>query len=234
MDQDAFTIEATEFITRNTLLITLISAVLSFIVFILIWNKERKDLTSKTKKFTPLNIISVILFGMALNILLTVILGITGLYKYFPSYDAVNEALKSGSFIIRFITLGIAAPVVEELCFRGLVFNRLKNGNMPVVLAMILSSLAFGIIHLNLLQGMYAFVLGMAIVIIYNKFKTIWAPILIHMSFNMISVFMSDMENVNDGLAIILTIASIIVIGAFSFMLFKKEKAVEVPGNTDY
>ena len=47
-------------------------------------------------------------------------------------------------------------------------------------------------VHGNLLQGIYAFILGMLLAFTYERFHSILAPILIHAGANILSVLISD------------------------------------------
>ena len=53
----------------------------------------------------------------------------------------------------------ILAPVGEELVFRGLTY-RFARKALPFWGANILQAALFGVMHLNLFQGLYAFFLG--------------------------------------------------------------------------
>jgi len=97
-----------------------------------------------------------------------------------------------GNFVIVFITVGIMAPIIEEIIFRGLVLNELKKV-VPACPAIILQAIIFGIYHMNPLQGVYASLLGIVLGIAAEKTGSIWTPILIHISFNSISTLLSKM-----------------------------------------
>lgn len=42
-------------------------------------------------------------------------------------YEMLSEISKNTNYFIQVITIAIAAPIVEELLFRGLVYKRLKG-----------------------------------------------------------------------------------------------------------
>ena len=57
--------------------------------------------------------------------------------------------------------MGIIAPAAEEMIFRWLIYLRLRDWlKMPV--AAVISGLIFGIYHGNIVQGIYASILGTA------------------------------------------------------------------------
>lgn len=108
------------------------------------------------------------------------------------TYSDTSEILNNSStFMLVFVT-GIIAPVSEELMHRGVVYNRFKMLFGPMAAAVISSAL-FGLIHGNFVQGPYAFLIGLAAVYVYEKYKNILAPIILHISANMFSVFVSIM-----------------------------------------
>ncbi len=226
-DLDAMQEALNEFAVKSMMPSLLISTLISGLIFILIFRKESRDYPRYNAGFSWRMTALTIILGSAFSLLISALLTYTRITEYFPSYEGVDEMLSTGSFAMRLITVGIAAPVVEELCMRGLVYNRLKSGKMPVVLAMVISSLIFGVIHLNLVQGLYAFVLGMVIVLIYEKFRTLWAPVLFHVAFNTFSQFLSLAGEIDDTIFLIMFIASIILIGIITYLLIRKFKTPE-------
>ena len=57
------------------------------------------------------------------------------------------------------ISYGILAPLGEEIVFRGVVYGQLRKV-LKVPYAVVLSGLAFGLFHGNLVQAVYATVIG--------------------------------------------------------------------------
>lgn len=92
------------------------------------------------------------------------------------TYDNTKEILNNSSYFMLIITTAIIAPISEEFMHRGVVYNRFKR-ICPPVLAAIISSIIFGIIHMNFVQGPYAFLVGLAAVYVYERYKSIIAPI---------------------------------------------------------
>ena len=69
--------------------------------------------------------------------------------------------------IIGVLTLTIVGPITEELLFREAIEGEmLRRGTSPWT-AIFVSALAFGAVHLNLAQGLYALPLGILLCIIY-------------------------------------------------------------------
>ncbi|MCB9201817.1 MAG: CPBP family intramembrane metalloprotease [Flavobacteriales bacterium] len=90
-------------------------------------------------------------------------------YAYFDNYP-----------ISAFLTVGIIAPILEELLFRGIILQGLLNKGKSPFLAIFISSLLFGLIHLNPWQLVGAFILGSAIGFVYYRTQSILTAILLH------------------------------------------------------
>lgn len=101
----------------------------------------------------------------------------------FSDYADVMEGLTSGNEIVVLLLMIVIAPVTEELIFRGVTLHR-ANRYVSFLGANILQALLFGIYHGNIIQGVYASALGFLLGAIYYKYKTIFAPILLHLIIN--------------------------------------------------
>ncbi|NOS93211.1 MAG: CPBP family intramembrane metalloprotease [Cyclobacteriaceae bacterium] len=85
-----------------------------------------------------------------------------------------------------FFMIVIAAPVLEELFFRGIILDGfLKNYNPKY--AILASAFLFAVIHGNLPQGIGAFLSGILIGWVYWKTGSVVAGIIIHLINNLVS-----------------------------------------------
>lgn len=104
------------------------------------------------------------------------------------TYKEVAKSIYSGNFVIMFLRAAVGAAIVEELLMRGLFYSGLSQviGRIAGTLC---SAFVFGVIHGNLLQGMYAFLLGVLFCFVYDMFgRDLKAAVLTHMSANCVSV----------------------------------------------
>lgn len=155
--------------------------------------------------------------------LLLAILGITAAFgfngvvallniaKFSKSYSQVEDVLFSGGLIIQILASAVAAPLVEEMLFRGLIQKRLHRFVDPKY-AVIIAALVFGLIHMNLVQFIYAFLMGMIFGSIYEKLKTIWAPIIMHAAANFVSVIFTWFGFGIPGLVYLLSIVAELIL----------------------
>jgi len=84
----------------------------------------------------------------------------------------------------------LAAPVTEELVFRGCLYGigRKFWGCYP---AMFSTSLLFALIHGHLPSLPGLFILAVALVLVYERTGSLWAPILMHAVFNGLTIFLA-------------------------------------------
>jgi S1-C subfamily serine protease len=81
------------------------------------------------------------------------------------------------------------APIAEELAFRGLLYNKLRQA-LPAPLALVLQAVAFGLAH-HALGIAFACAIGAVALMIglcYEWRKTLVAPVLLHASVNVIGL----------------------------------------------
>ncbi|MBP5772694.1 MAG: CPBP family intramembrane metalloprotease [Eubacterium sp.] len=108
------------------------------------------------------------------------------------SFDETAKAIYGADLWIQIATAVILGPIVEELIFRGLMYIRLKRMFGAGVAAFV-TGLVFGLFHMNISQGVYAFIFSYGAIFVYERYKNICAPILFHMAANAISVLVTFM-----------------------------------------
>ncbi len=106
------------------------------------------------------------------------------------SFDETAKAIYGANITIQIITAVILGPIVEELIFRGLMYIRLKRMFGAGVAAFV-TGVIFGVYHGNVSQGIYAFIFSYGAIFIYERYKKIYAPIIMHMVANGVSVLVS-------------------------------------------
>ncbi|WP_308750361.1 type II CAAX endopeptidase family protein [uncultured Anaerococcus sp.] len=161
-----------------------------------------------------------IAFGVAGfgNILLSVFL------KIFENNDYINTTLETletmlnynstFEYLVLFASVVIIAPILEELLFRGILFSETKK-YLNVTASMVINGLCFAIYHMNIIQGINTFFMGMVLSYVYYYRRNIKEAIAIHMVNNFIAMVM----DVNYYLTIIMgTIAFISIIFAIKYL----------------
>lgn len=104
-----------------------------------------------------------------------------------PLLQTVLEEGDTLALSIFFVTAAIAAPIFEEILFRGFLLPSLTK-YVPVWAAIVLSSLLFAIAHLSLSEILPLTVLGMILGFAYTRSRSLLAPILLHSLWNSVTM----------------------------------------------
>jgi len=136
--------------------------------------KTTINTTTKTKL-----ILITVFFVFALQVFLSLVLyPALGLDYNITDMFEVNSESSLLTKIILVLALAVTPAIFEELFFRkALIDFTLPYGKK---FALIFSSLLFGLLHMNLSQGLFAFIIGLAFGSIYLYTKNIKIPMLIH------------------------------------------------------
>lgn len=228
--------EATQPLLDATMLITIISGLLTIGIICVIF-KCRKQKLSKSfclRKISGGTVVSVTLLGFGLNLMFGILVLLLP-ESWIASYEETASAAFAGEFWQMAIAVVIMAPLVEELVFRGLIYTRLKQG-MPVVVAMIITSLWFGVMHGHPLWAAYAAVLGLVMVWIFERTKSLFASMLFHFGYNSVAAIeMALPESVPDWVGIVMLAGGVVLaaIGMVWFMRLPKAENDDVYADTD-
>ena len=111
----------------------------------------------------------------------------------------------------------IFVPIIEEVVFRGYIFNRLEKA-MPSIVAALISSAVFGIAHGGLVWAVWAFALGMIICAVRIKSGSIIPGIIFHIIMNtyaMIVSYFPVFDKLTTGGMITLTVVGGLFVAAY-------------------
>lgn len=108
-------------------------------------------------------------------------------------YAAAEGNLLTGTIWLELVVLLAASPLLEELFFRGVLYQRLKELFSPACSAVISAAL-FGLYHGNLSQGIYGFFMGLLLAYSMEKCQTVQAPIVLHMAANLSALLLAAVD----------------------------------------
>ncbi len=196
--------------------VTLINDGLLAVASFFWWKKIRTLEVPAPKAFNGKRLLFMALVGLALQGVLVLLMAIV--FAILPAsvaegYEELSKNLVGDGSTSLFMALSvvIAAPICEEMLFRGLALNYGRR-YINDVSAVVISSILFGCLHLAnaghsningvMVQVVYAALLGAVIALVVLKFKSVWAGVFIHFVVNgtgqLLSFVPSDngMENV--------------------------------------
>ncbi len=159
-------------------------------------DKIKRKIKGLHKKYENVDTIKYLLIvPVGLFVMLSANIFVSLLTAFMPkamtdTYNATEKIIYDSSFTVQLLAAAIVAPIIEELIFRGIIFNRMKNVFM-YPMAIIFSSFIFGVYHGNFVQAPYAFIIGIIACLLYDRYRNITAPILFHMSANFFSLLLT-------------------------------------------
>ncbi len=213
--------------------ILIIAGIINLLIYgIVTLIRKKKFFTEiSLKKMNPVTIVPIVLGGISLNFLLSLLMAIIPFpQEWWDSYMTSSDQLLGYTGIAMWIATVISAPIVEEIVFRGFIYSRLKKG-MPLVVAMLLTSIAFGAAHGTIIWFTYTFLFSMVLIFVLERTKSLWSNIILHMSFNLVGAATSTFTEVFDNLNEIAIYAGSFVVcvaAAVWFVLLTKKKEESV------
>lgn len=189
--QIQLSVKMMEFLQQYQVQIAGVAALCTLVLTVLLFHSDRKKEAARQEasqagaasgSFFWIAILGfvVCLGANCLNIMMTLAFGDT-------SYQEASAVLYAAPFWVQILCLGIIIPVSEEMMFRGLLFKRLREGK-TFVKAALWSSVLFSLMHGTTAQFFYTLALGMLLSYVYEKYDTVRAPIVLHITSNMLSV----------------------------------------------
>lgn len=151
------------------------------------------------------------------------------------TYETMMETSQFGDNILATIAAVFIAPIGEELIFRGVAFyyarkavSGMSHQTLGFWIANVVQAFLFGLLHMNIIQGTYAFLLGLVLGYMVHRYGTILPGIVGHFLFNAISTFLMDpissLLPENEVVYSVIAVISVAVVGVGLFLTSKREK----------
>lgn len=167
------------------------------------------------------------LMGYGMQIVTTLIMVLVNVLL--PSVMEEYNTLVDGSGITTYglmwvISTLVLPPLVEEAGFRGLGLTYLERAGVPFAAANIVQALAFGTFHMNLTQGIYTFVLGLALGYVAHRSGSIAPAMLMHLVYNLMGTLGSDLIYSYLPAPFLILLVTNVVALVYAFRLLRPEQ----------
>lgn len=210
-------------------------------VMAVLFHRDRKMeelLKLPVNKKAPLKkYIWTVILGIAACIGGNVLIVMTNLAFASEGYQNTSAIFYEPSFPVQVICLGVIIPISEELIFRGLLFKRCRElmGFLPAAAGI---SILFGFTHGNLVQLLYAIGLGMLLAYVYEKYGSLRAAVLLHITANMTSLILTETGGLVFICSAFLRLAAAVAVcaflGAAAFVMIQRiDEKPEGAGNLE-
>ena len=109
------------------------------------------------------------------------------LFGYSISGSPVPKEYPFYLLIINLIFTAVLPGICEETVHRGMLFSEMKKKS--VIFAIVMSSLLFGLLHINIYQFFYASILGVILAILTLSTQSIFPAMIVHFMNNALNVY---------------------------------------------
>lgn len=129
----------------------------------------------------------VILASASLNNLISM----TPLVELSEGFREANAGFYGSTLVPELVGSAIVTPILEELVFRGIVFGRLSD-MLSRTAAVLLSAFCFAIVHFNIVQFIYAFLVGIVLALLVECSGYLFAAVIGHIAANALAVVRTE------------------------------------------
>lgn len=173
----------------------------SVVAIPVVWADYKRDrmLTGQYGIKTPItretwmNLIMVIGITICISIALNNIISMSPLVKASAEYQNASDAFYGSTIWLELLGSAIITPFLEELLHRGVVYGRLRRRlGFGMWTSVILSAFIFAILHFNIVQFIYAFLLGIVFALFVEKTGHIYPAVIAHIVANGIAVLRTE------------------------------------------
>ncbi|MBR6531173.1 MAG: CPBP family intramembrane metalloprotease [Clostridia bacterium] len=199
-----------------------------FVVYLFSKPAQKKQMNvfelPKSKELFLLAVCAGMMFCMLGNTATSIFSVIINIFGIEFGSGIEDLAVPTGAFelIIYVINMAVLPALCEEFAFRSVLLQPLrKYGDWFAILA---TSFCFAILHGNMVQIPFAFIVGIALGYFCIKTKSIWTSVAIHFLNNLFSVittiyYANSPES--SGFFYYVVTSAIVFIGAIAMVLFK-------------
>lgn len=224
---DSVTESLTSYINDSAMIYMLVAGVITLFIYWLIIIARKKTL-KESLDLVPVSLHSlwpIIPFGIFFNLFISSFLPMLPIPEALIQDYAQSSSVLSGETTLEMIlSVVIMAPLLEEVLFRGLVMKSLRRV-MPLIPALILQSLGFGLLHGQIIWICYATVLGIVLGLIKSRYNSLYPCILFHLIFNGWNFVMEpiyDWLPDSGFITVALFLISTVIIVLLGILIFKK------------
>lgn len=151
-----------------------------------------KKVKESVKKCSILEIGRILLAGILLCVLGNSMVGAEQFLmpSLVEQYLGMMENAGMGTNVYAIVASVVFAPIGEELLCRGITLSYAKKATKSFRIANLLQAFIFGLIHGNVIQGLYAFVIGLFLGYAVEKYDSLMPAMLLHVTVNFSSTFL--------------------------------------------
>ncbi len=163
-----------------------VSSIVFFVWYFFTFKKPRPTVKSTFQWFSGKSVLVVAIVGIVLNLMAngTVVLESIFTPSIVESYMQLAEIAGLGTDPFVIFAAICLAPIGEEFVCRGLTLKFAEKSFGKFWVANVMQAIIFGIMHANWVQGIYAFLIGLALGYMTKRYKSIVPAMICHFVIN--------------------------------------------------
>ena len=171
----------------------------SIVAIPVVFADYKKDLimTGRYKLKNPITSLQMKQLYMAVGVTICLSIGLNNVISMSPlvamseEYQNANDAFYGSTLALELLGSALITPFLEELLHRGVVYGRLRRmmGMWPAVMV---SALIFAGLHFNIVQFVYAFLLGIVFALFVEKTGRLYPAVIAHIVANAVAVIRTE------------------------------------------
>lgn len=145
---------------------------------------EKESLKSRLhyNKIKPSTLAYVVIFTW-LSMPLTTLINAISMLFVDNTIAAMTDVILNVPFLLMLFIMAVLPACIEELVYRGITYGGYRKSGTKFM-AVMLSAIMFGLMHMNLNQAMYAFVIGILLALLFEATNSIFTTMLFHFLYN--------------------------------------------------
>lgn len=198
-----------------SMIVSLVFAVSGMLIFGFWYSRQfHGNLQFPAAQFeNPQILLALVLIVPGLQIASSLITGVSAFFLpgWMDFYEKLmeNAGFSSSPSILLILYAVLLGPIEEELTYRGVALASAQRA-LPFWAANIFQALLFAVFHMNPIQGIYAFFIGLFLGYVFYRTGSIWISSLLHMLFNGFGTVSGMIEIYSPLLMLLLILAGIV------------------------
>jgi membrane protease YdiL (CAAX protease family) len=164
-----------------------------------LYSGEKLSVLMPFRKLQMASVLLIVVYVLTLFPLVAFVNSISMLFVE-NTVTAISDDVLAMPMWIMILSIGILGPLVEEVVFRGVILQSYQRTGR-IVGSIVLSSVLFGMMHMNFNQFAYGAVMGVMLALLYEATGTVLASFIAHAVFNTIEVLImfSNSEAIDEA-----------------------------------
>lgn len=159
------------------------------VLIYLLKTRENPKTALRFQGLKPVTVILLVVFAYLITPVLNVLNAVSMLFSTNMINNSLMGIITEYPLWVGIASVALVPAILEESVYRGVFFNEYRKKNPK--LGILISGLLFGLMHMNINQFSYAFVMGIIFAILVEATDSLFASMVVHFVINATSVLAS-------------------------------------------